>query len=289
MITLENDSLKVSISPEGAQLTSIFNKKDETEHLWQADPAVWGWHAPNLFPLVGESMDQKILVDGAEYKMNRHGFARNAMFGLVDATSVHAKFSLPFSEETLAVYPYRFEFQVLYDLIDNKLRVSYKVINMDQDTIYFGVGAHPAFSVPFDEGASYEDYFIEFEHAEELNTAGITNEGYFSGETKPVSLDGNKLHLTRDLFADDALVFKNIRSRKATIKSKVSDKQVSVSFPHFNYLGLWAKPGAPFVCIEPWLGCADTAGERKELRDRECIQQVAHGHVFETDFTIGIS
>jgi len=290
MPVIQNQYLKVSISQEGAQLTSIYDKTDSTEHLWQADASVWPWHAPNLFPIVGGVKDNQIHVDGNAYKLERHGFARTSHFQLIEASDTHAKFSLQFSEKTLAVYPYKFEFQILYDLIDNALRISYKVINYDDKTIYFSVGGHPAFNVPFyKNGEACEDYYIEFEQSEKLEKHLLDTSGLFNGTTEPVKTDGNKLHLTKDLFAGDALVFKNIKSRQVHLKCTKHNKVLSLEYPHFNYLGIWAKVGAPFVCIEPWLGCADSEGEAIDFTKKEAIQKVAKGHVFEAEYFITTS
>jgi len=288
MATLENDFLKVEISTKGAQLTSIINKATQTEHLWQADPQIWGYHAPNLFPIVGQLINNELLVDGQKYPMSRHGFARTSEFILLDNDEVHAVYSLPNCENTLKVYPYRFDFQLLYTLIDNALRITYKLINHDNKTIYFSVGAHPAFNVPFNAGEKYEDYYIEFETDEKLETHLLNTDGFFNGETHPVETPNKKLYLTRDLFNADALVFKNLKSREVTIKCDKHNQSISVEFPHFNYLGIWAKGGADFVCIEPWLGCADTAGRHVDISRKEAIQQLKMGHVFEAAFFISV-
>jgi len=288
MTILENDYLKVSIDAKGAQLSSFYNKITNTEQLWQADANIWPWHAPNLFPIVGGLINDELLVDGKTYPMKRHGFARNSEFVLLKSDDQQAVFSLPNSEKTLAIYPYRYDFEILYMLIDNALRITYKVINLDKKSIYFSVGAHPAFKVPFNSGEKYEDYYLEFETEKKLTTHLLDDKGMFSGETKPVPLDGDKLWLTRDLFDNDALVFKNLQTRQVTLKSKNHEQSVSVEFPHFNYLGIWAKPGADFVCIEPWLGCADTQGEPKDISKKEDIQKLQPGHVFEAAFFISI-
>lgn len=110
----------------------------------------------------------------------------------------------------------------------------------------------------------------------------------FSGETSQIATPQQKLYLTRDLFKDDALVFKNIKSREVTLKSTKHHKQVKIGYPHFNFLGIWTKDKAPFICIEPWLGCADSNGEAKDISEKEGIQMLKHGHVFETDYTISV-
>lgn len=289
MISIENEFLTVSFRTKGAEMISIFNKKTQTEHLWQADPAVWPWYAPNLFPIVGGLVNNELQVEGQTYHMTRHGFTRESEFKLVEITETHAKFSLPFNETTLAAYPFRFEFQVLYDLFEQDLRVTYKVINLDDQTIYFSVGAHPAFQVPFKADENYEDYYLEFQTSEPLLTHLLSASGLLSGETEMVPMEDRKLWLTKHLFDRDALVFKDITSKKVTIRSKNHDQSLSVSFEDFNNLGIWAKPGAPFVCIEPWLGYSDTEGKITNIQQKEAIEKVEHGHVFEAKFTISLS
>lgn len=288
MTVLENEYLKVGIDLQGAQISSYYNKKTSVEHLWQADPNVWPWHSPNLFPVVGGLINNQLLVDGHSFNMGRHGFARQSEFILLEADEVSASFSLPYCEKTLQVYPYKFDYQVLYTLIDNSLRVTHKVINLDKKTIYFSVGGHPAFNVPFNKGEKYEDYYLEFETEEHLEAQMLSAGGFFTGETRPVATPGNKLYLTRHLFDADALVFKQLTSRMVSIKSNRHDQSLSVEFPHFNYLGLWAKPGADFVCIEPWLGCADTEGHQTNIDKKEAIQALRTGHVFEAPYFISL-
>lgn len=288
MTVLENDLLKVTIDNQGAQLTSIYNKTTGIEQLWQADANIWPWHAPNLFPIVGGLIDNELWIEGHPRQMNRHGFARQSEFILLKNDDQQAVFSLPGSEKIHLTYPYKFDFEVMYMLIDNALRITYKVINLDKKTIYFSVGGHPAFNVPFKNNENYEDYYLEFETEEKLTSHLLSADGFFTGATANVPLDGNKLWLTKELFKNDALVFKNLQSRQVTIKSKNHNETLSVEFPHFNYLGLWAKEGAPFVCIEPWLGCADTVGAPKDISKKENIQKLSVGHVFEAAFFISI-
>ncbi|MDB5115507.1 MAG: aldose 1-epimerase family protein [Mucilaginibacter sp.] len=288
MTIIENDLFKVAIRNQGAELTSFYNKATKVEHLWQGDTAIWPWHAPNLFPIVGGLINDTLMVNGIAYKMARHGFNRNSELLLIESDAQSAKFSLPHSEKTLAVYPYKFDFQIHYDLIDDALRVTYKVINHDKKPVYFSVGGHPAFNVPFNKGEKYEDYYLEFEVAEKLETHQLSADGFFNGKTLPVPKQGNKLFLTRDLFNNDALIFKNLRSRVVTIKSTQHDQTLTVEFPHFNYLGVWAKPGADFVCIEPWLGCADTEGKQVDISQKEAIQKLLVGHVFEAAFFLSM-
>lgn len=288
MTTLENDLLRITVSADGAELHAIFDKKRQRECLWQADPAVWNRHAPHLFPVVGACLNNELEIDGIKYPMPKHGFVRDMPFTQLDSTPTHVKYTLRYTEATYKAYPYKFEFQVLYDLFENALRVSYKVINLDKYRMWFSLGAHPAFNVPFSAGRDYDAYYLEFDTEELLTTHLLAGSGYFSGETRPVPLEGSKLRLTKDLFSQDALVFKDLKSRSVTVKSDGDDGSILVSFPHFNSLGIWAKSGADFVCIEPWLGYSDTEGEKRPIREKGGIQFVDHGHVFETEMTIAV-
>jgi galactose mutarotase-like enzyme len=288
MTIIENEYLKVAISPKGAQLSSLFNKATQTEHMWQADENIWPWHAPNLFPVIGGLVNNELHVDGQTYNLPRHGFARQSGFEVAEAKEHHAVFSLTANEQTQAVYPFHFTFQVLYDLIENALRITYKVINLDNKTIYFSVGGHPAFNIPFGKDDNYEDYYLEFENDEKLETHLLNKDGHFSGETHPVELNGKNLFLTRHLFDGDALVFKNIQSKMVTIKSTKHEHTLSVEYPHFKHLGIWAKPGANFVCIEPWLGYADAAGASTDISHKPAIQKLDKGHVFEASYYLSV-
>lgn len=288
MTIIENEHLRVSIRQQGAELTSIYNKTTGLEQLWQADASVWAWHAPNLFPVVGGLVNDELLVQGKAFKLPRHGFARNSNFILDENSRMQATFSLPYSNKTLEVYPYKFDFQIMYTLIENALRVTYKVINLDDKTIYFSVGGHPAFNVPFHAGEQYEDYYLEFESDEPLFANVLSASGYFTGEREPVALEGKKLRLSAELFSRDALVFKNIKSKMVIIKCDKHDETLSVEYPHFEHLGIWAKPGAPFVCIEPWLGYADSEGGSADISKKEAIHALKHGHTFEAAYYISI-
>lgn len=289
MTTLQNEFLQVSIRNQGAELTSLFDKTHQIEHLWQGDPEIWGWHAPNLFPVIGACLHNQLLIEGKTYPMEKHGFTRHTEFTLIRATATQALFSLRHTAQTFASFPYQFDFQIEYILEGKRLKTTYRVINEDQKTIYFSVGGHPAFNVPFFPGEDYADYYLEFEKDEKLARHLLSKEGYFNGQTEPVELENWQLALTKNLFNRDALVFKKLASRQVTIRGRKHSQTVTVSFPPFNYLGIWAKFGAPFVCIEPWLGCSDSEGHQLPIQEREDIQHVHPGGTFEAAFSIRLS
>ena len=289
MALLQNDWLRVEIRPKGAEINSIQDLKANIEHIWQGNPAVWPWHAPNLFPVVGGCLNNQLLIDGRTYPMERHGFARQSVFTELEATATRVVFSLRATDVLREKFPYVFDFRIIYELDGPQLTVTYRVINEGKDTMFFSVGAHPAFNVPFLSDETYEDYSIEFDKEEMLETHLLSANGLFSGETQPIPLQGKALQLTPHLFDQDALVFKNIQSRRVVLRSEKNNHTVAVTFRDFPYLGLWAKPGASFVCIEPWLGCADSEGQAVPIEQKELIQRLDAGSVFEASFTIEIS
>jgi galactose mutarotase-like enzyme len=288
MIVLENDFLKIHINLRGAELSSLLNKQNGLEHLWQGDPSVWSFQAPNLFPIVGSCINNELLIDGIKYPLKRHGFARNSPFELVHQSASEVKFRLVYSESSLKIFPFKFAFEITYSLEESMLAINYQVQNLDNRTMHFSLGAHPAFNIPFYQNEQLSDYYIEFSDDNCLEKHLLNSDGYFTAQTQPVALVSNKLQLTPDLFKSDALVFKNLKSREVQLKSYKSENYITVSFPDFTSLGIWAPLGAPFVCIEPWLGYADTQGELKEFCLKEGILSLDSSKFFEAKYIIGL-
>ena len=289
MYTIENDQLRVSVRDKGAELTSIYDKVNGIEHLWQADPAVWPWHAPVLFPVVGRCLEDQITVDGRDYPMVKHGFARNSVFTFISQDQTSLTFRLSSDDTTLVLYPYLFDFYISYKISGVQLTLSFQVVNRGANTMLFCLGGHPAFAVPFFSGEHYEDYYIEFERDTHLDRNHIDTDGFFDGRVSNVLHDTNRLNLTSDMFTDDALIFKDLLSRRVTIRTDRNPHTLSVAFPDFPYLGLWAKVGAPYVCIEPWLGCADTAAKPTTFAGKEGVISLPSLGKFDTSIIITVS
>ena len=288
MVVLENDFIKVHVNFKGAELSSLVNKITGFEHLWQADPSVWGFHSPNLFPIVGSCINNELLINGIKYPIKRHGFARHSLFELVHQSAYEAKFRLVYSESSLEVFPYKFAFEISYSIKDSKLAINYQVQNLDNRTMHFSLGAHPAFNIPFYQNEQLSDYYIEFSDDDCLEKHLLDGSGYFTHQTQNVKLVSNKLQLTPDLFKSDALVFKKLKSREVRLKSYKSTNYLTVSFPDFTSLGIWAPLGAPFVCIEPWLGYADRQGELEEFSRKEGILSLDSSKSFKAEYIIGL-
>lgn len=286
---IKNDQLSVDVLKTGAELCSIKNLENNKEYIWQADPDIWSSHAPNLFPVIGKLKDGKYFYEGTEYEMPKHGFVRhNINIDLKNREEDYLRFILAHSEETMKLYPFKFYFEITYRLKGKRLEVAYKVSNVDEKPMYFSVGGHPAFNAPLFEGESYEDYFLEFDHKMQLDTHLLDEEGLVSKKTKTVLDNEKKIRLRKDLFENDALIFKDIPSKKVALKSDKSGEILSVDYNDFKNLGIWAKPGAPYVCIEPWLGIADPEDTDQNLKNKEDIIELKAGEDYKASFTITI-
>ncbi|ELP8598429.1 aldose 1-epimerase family protein [Listeria monocytogenes] len=289
MIKLENEVLLVVMKTAGAELTRIFHKDTGLEYLWNADSKFWGRHSPVLFPTVGRLVDDTYLVDGKQYHLGQHGFARDRAFQVIEQTENSVRFELDADEDSLAIYPYKFKLSIIYTIEKNTVAVSYEVENTDNKRIYFSIGAHPAFHLPLTDGTTFEDYYLDFGTEENLETLCLEGP-YRSGDIKKiVDEPARYLPLSYDLFKNDALIFEALKQKEMTIKSDKTPHFVKVSFPEFPFVGVWtAKPGTPFLCIEPWYGIADGAGESVELRDKAGIEHLEPEAVFASEYEITV-
>ncbi|EPT7268323.1 aldose 1-epimerase family protein [Listeria monocytogenes] len=289
MIKLENEVLLVEMKTAGAELTRIFHKDTGLEYLWNADSKFWGRHSPVLFPTVGRLVEDTYLVDGKPYHLGQHGFARDRDFQVVEQTEKSVRFELDADEDSLAVYPYKFKLSIIYTIEKNTVAVSYEVENTDNKRIYFSIGAHPAFNLPLTDGTTFEDYYLDFGTEENLETLCLEGP-YRSGEIKKVVDEAARyLPLNYDLFKNDALIFEALKQKEMTIKSDKTPHFVKISFPEFPFVGVWtAKAGTPFLCIEPWYGIADGAGESVELRDKAGIEHLEPEAVFASEYEITV-
>ncbi|RIJ36850.1 aldose 1-epimerase family protein [Pontibacter oryzae] len=286
---LENENYKIGVDTLGAELHHFIKKDENLELIWQADPEVWAGHAPNLFPIVGELPAQKYNFENETFEMKRHGFARRKEFKLVDQKDDKLVFELTEDEETLKQYPFKFRFLIAYTLEWNKLSITYHVTNTDARALYFSVGGHPGFNVPFHPGEAYEDYFISFEKEENLHRHLINSEGLQTGETEQILQNGDMLALAPDYFTKDAIILKNLQSERVVLGSHKNPRRIELDFEGFPYLGIWAKPDNPrYVCLEPWCGIAGRVGESGELAEKEGINKLAPGQNFARTFSITV-
>lgn len=290
MHRIKNEFLSVGVQAVGAELCSIKNHENDLEYIWQADPTVWGSHAPNLFPVIGGLKNGVFIYEGKEYAMPKHGFVRhNKNIHLKEKTDTSLLFELKHSPETLKIYPFKFHFEIGFFLDDKTLTITHNVSNPGSKPLYFSLGGHPAFNVPLYKGETYEDHFLEFDQKMNLNTFILSDEGLVTNETSAVARNDKRIGLHKNLFLKDALIFKNITSKKVALKSKISGEILSVEYKNFRNLGVWAKPGAPYVCIEPWLGIADNVVTNGDIKTKEGIIELMPSQEFSASYAITIA
>jgi galactose mutarotase-like enzyme len=282
-----NNNFQFSVKKKGAELCSFKSKKTNIEYIWKADSEVWSSHAPNLFPIIGTLKEDSFLFEGKEYACPKHGFIRNNdNIELISETENSLTFGLSYSDETLKIYPFKFDFKIRYELEANRLNVEYKISNLGKDTMFFSLGGHPGFTCPVHENEIYSDYYLEFEKPETAKTWRVLENGLIGKDTFSVFDESARIDLHPDIFDNDALVFKNLNSSSVSLKSKRSKQVVTFSFDDFTYLGIWAKPGAEFVCIEPWLGIADSNDSDRNFKHKEGIMKLDAKNSFKASYSI---
>lgn len=283
---LENEKIKIEVDTAGAELKKLILKKDNKNYLWHGDSKYWGRRAPVLFPIVGRLKDNKYTYQGKEYRMTQHGFARDKDFKLVEEKSDGLRYRLEDDDSTLEIYPFSFILDIIYKIKGNKLSIKYHVKNENKEEMYFSIGAHPAFYWPLIEEEEKQDYYLEFEKKEEASRY-LLEEGLLNHETEKIIDDSKILDLKADTFKDDALVFKNLKSEAAALKSRNSDRKIEMEFKGFPYLGIWSQSAeAPFICIEPWQGIADSVDSSGKLEEKEGINKLQAAEEFSFEYSI---
>lgn len=288
--TVVGNLLSFSVQDKGAELCSIISQISGREFIWNANPEIWGSSAPVLFPIIGALKDGEFIYENTRYSVPKHGFIRNNENLKVKQVSDNClEYSLKFDEESLKSYPFQFEFFVRYILENNSITVEHEVINhSNTQTMYFSLGGHPAFKCPINEGEKYEDYFLEFEQIENVQTWEVLSNGLINSSTRPLLNNSNRLDLTTNLFDNDALIIKEHLSKKVSLKNSKSNTSITIEYSDFPYLGIWAKPGGHFVCIEPWLGISDSFVTNQDFKTKEGIIKLEANSNFKASYKISI-
>lgn len=274
-------SLKIEVSNIGAELTSIkFNNKE----MLHNGKEFWDRQAPILFPTVGRLKDNKTIISNKKYEIPQHGFAKDMKFELIEETENEKVYIAKSNEETLKMYPFKFELYTRYRIDENKLTVEYKVINKDNKEMIFGIGGHPGFKLNMPQ----EEYYFELE-AEEDKVEFMEVEGnYISNKPAKNILKNNKIiEITKDTFINDAIMMKNLKSRTITLKQKKDNiKILEFNFKEFPILAIWSMPGAPFICLEPWFNYADKVKETGYFKDKEGVITLNPEKEFNCKFSV---
>lgn len=281
MITLKNKFLTASINEVGAELKSL--TFDGKEYIWEGRSEVWAGSCPLLFPICGGLKDDKYTYKGKEYTLRKHGYARSATFEVESQTDNSAVFLHKSNEETKRCFPFDYELRVIYALTDKKLQVEYYIKNLTDGTMYFSIGSHEAYYTP----DGIEDYDVIFPQNETLN-AYVLYGNLLSNQQLPIIKDSNVLPLYDKYFTIDALVFKNLKSKSATLRNRKTGKAIRVDFPDAEYFLLWHKPNAPYMCLEPWNGIQDIVGTGYDITEKEGIIALESGTEYKISHTLNI-
>jgi galactose mutarotase-like enzyme len=288
MITIENAVISATINPKGAELVSLIHQVSQIDYMWSADPAFWGKSSPVLFPIIGSLKEDTFIYQDKSYHLPRHGFARERVFTVENQTEDSVTFLLKSDVTSLTVFPFSFELRLHYTLDGSQLHVKYEVKNTGGAEMFFSVGGHPAFKVPLVAGTSYEDYYLEFNNTEDLLHWPLTKEGLIEATPEKLLVENGRIPLTKELFYQDALVFKHLQSDGVTLKSDKTSHQLRFDFKGFPFLGIWAAKNADFVCIEPWCGIADSANHNQQLTEKEGINRLNTNEIFERTWGVTI-
>ena len=285
-ITLTNDVLAVVIDTHGAELQSIDNIRTGRHYLWHGDKAYWGRRSPVLFPIVGSLWDGTFRMDGKEYGLGQHGFARDMEFAVMENVPENeAWFVLEANDETMMKYPRNFRLEIGYSLIGERVTVMWRVVNNDALRMSFQIGAHPAFNYPDFSSADPIHAYFTTDGGKILYSQIIAEKGCIGDETMEVKADSDGLvPVTGATYSRGALIFADNQVHRVSMLSKDKRPYVTLMFSA-PLVGLWYPSGqAPFMCIEPWWGRADKVGYEGEFAERQYVNHLEPGETFEASY-----
>lgn len=289
---IKNGVLEAGINQKGAELVSLIRSSDNRQYMWSGDANYWNRVSPILFPFVGKLNGQKYKYNNIWYEgISQHAFARDMEFTLTEQKDKSIWFKLESNEETQKLYPFNFLLEVGYQLEANSIKVIWKVHNNSQQTMYFSLGAHPAFLCPEDGKGSKDGYFINLHtDVESVKSGELTADGLLGDIINTFPLKDGCLKITNEIFDKDALILDSTNIKKVSLENPQRQEYLSVSFDT-PLLGIWspAKKAAPFICIEPWYGRCDREGFIGSLQDREYGNELKKGEIFEKSYTIKVN
>ncbi len=284
-IGIASDGLVAQINPFGAELSSLRDAPGR-EYMTDADPAYWTGRAPLLFPIVGQLNGNTLRVDGGEFAMQKHGFARKSAFSVVRHDVNRATFRLTDNEATRAQYPFAFELEADFALDAMTLAMTVTIRNPGDAPLPASFGYHPAFAWPL-PGGERDRHVIEFEHDEPERIAVLATDGTIAPQLRPTPVEGRRLVPDDAMFADDALIWKSLNSHRL-VYAAADGAALDIAFPDSPSLGIWTKPGAHYLCIEPWAGHADPQGFAGDFRNKPGVIEIAPGGTVDFRMTVTV-
>lgn len=286
---IQNDHLKVRIASLGAELQSIATTSG-TEYLWQGDPLTWPDKAINIFPYVARLTDGKYRYQDKEYQMPIHGFLSGTELEVSHQTDSLITFTLLANDATKNCYPFTFRYSLQYCLINEKIHITTTVENLDDKTMFFGIGGHPGFQVPIGGVGNFEDYYLEFSEACDVYRVGISDDGFVTEQDEPFHLkDERYLNLNHHLFDQDAIILRDM-CKKVTLASQSTDARITVTYPDMDYLGIWHWPRTTvnYICIEPWSSLPSRKGIIEDIETQDNLIRLDAGKIYQNKWDIQI-
>lgn len=274
-------ALNIKVSNIGAELTSINFNGAEMLHDGRN---FWDRQAPVLFPTVGRLRDNKTIINDKEYEIPQHGFAKDMEFELIEDLESAKVYMTKSNENTLKMYPFEFELYVAYIIQKDTLTVKYKVINKSKTQMLFGIGGHPGFALKLPQ----EEYYFELNRKETSPKFMEVEGNYISNyPAKNILKDNKIIEIEKDSFINDAIMMKNLKSTKITLKQKKDNEKIlEFNFEDFPILAIWSMPNAPFICLEPWFNYADRVEETGYFKDKEGVIKLEPEREFDCKFSI---
>lgn len=286
--TIKNNIIEVVISDHGAEVQSVKGAHTGEEYMWQADPEIWGRHAPVLFPIIGRLKNDEYKYQGKTYHMGQHGFARDCDFEVENHTQESITFLLKDNEKTREMYPFKFEFRVNYNLMNNLLEENFSVVNKSDETMIFGVGGHPGFNLPVNNGEEKEDYYFDM-HPSIARVKIPLKGAYLDWNNRSLASTDSFIGLSDELFKDDALIYElHGHDNKVSLRTDKSKFHINVWTRNAPYVGIWSQypKTANYVCIEPWWGIADREDADGELEHKYGMNHLEPGKEYQAGFSI---
>ena len=275
IVSIGSPLLSAEINPFGAELWRLRDAQGR-DLLWEGDPAWWTGRAPLLFPIVGRVPDDQFTHEGRIFALPRHGFARRRAFEVVRQAPALARFRLSADAETRAVYPFDFVLEAEFAVEGAELRATIRIANRGSTVMPATFGFHPAFRWPLPDAGERGSHAIVFEQDEPGPLRRLDATGLLGTEPLPTPIEGRRLVLDDAQFVDDAMIFDAPRSRSLSYGGQ-GGPSLAMSWTGMSHLGIWTKPGAPYVCIEPWHGMSAPAGAPSDLTRRSDLLQLAPG------------
>lgn len=282
---IDNGCLRVSVSTTGAELMSI-RSAGGTEYLWQGDRKYWSDRAPNIFPYVARLTNGKYTYRGITYSLPIHGFAPTAEFTVTEAAQTSVTFTLDSCPAFYEMYPFLFRFSIRYYLQEGTLNVEMKVENLDNKTMYFGLGGHPGINVPLEEGLTFEDYFLDFPECKPRRVE-FTPACFITGRDDPFTLENGTYPLRHDMFDNDAIVLNNVPDQ-VTLRSAKGTRAVTLIAPDLPIYGFWHMPktDAPYICLETWSSLPSRQDIVEDLETQPDLLSLAPGKTYSTTWSL---